>query len=150
VIQTAQEIIDHVTGGLHGTIVTGIERGVGSMLAIDLGPRPEGAPRAEWHLWVCLVDWRLRNDGGLLAGSADRPEAIDEAIQGLAGSTLRTIEFDATGDVTVAFDGLVLDLISTAAPGGDDDEWALFTPAGTVLSMGAGGQWRYGPSGTLR
>jgi hypothetical protein len=159
--------LDEAVAGLADHPSWNVQRGIGSFLMLEFGtPRLEVAAlgdirreiagrsrlvrqrhasvRGEWSLWIKDCAWSLSWIGHELAHSESSRTEIDRALAVLNGQIL--IAADIIGaDTSLTFDlGCALKTRPYDEPSRDDEQWLLFQPCGTVLTLSADGRLESG------
>jgi hypothetical protein len=133
---------------LFGQQAWGVALGEGSFITLEFGAsRPTTRPRerqhGEWHLWVYCCAWRLDENDDVIAASEDARTKLEAAVQRLNGLTLRAVDIRSPAfETMLTFDkGITLHLFPVFSE--LYEHWMLYTPDGSVLTIGPGTSWSY-------
>lgn len=99
----------------------------------------------EWHLWIYCCEWRILEDGRVIAHSEGSDGEIDKAVRRLDSQKLTAVAVaPATGASRLDFEG---DLILATSRMDETDHscenWMLNTPDGYWLSYRADGRYSW-------
>lgn len=134
----------------------GVRHGYGSFVTAEFGAPHlsvrEGNPsaireslrrrqitvRGEWHLWIYCCNWRYEEHGQVIAHSENSDAEIDHAVVRIDSQELQQMQVSsATGATSFLFEGG--GILHTTPYDSGEELWQVFTPAGAVLSIKAGG-----------
>lgn len=134
----------------------GVRHGYGSFVTAEFGAPHlsvrEGNPSAtreslrrrqitvcgEWHLWIYCCHWRYEENGQVIAQSDSPAAEIDRAVVRIDSQELLQVQVSsASGATSFLFEGG--GAFHTTPYDSGEELWQLFTPAGKVLSIKAGG-----------
>lgn len=137
-------VLTAIAGWL-GTRSWGARADQSGSLTIELGnslpPTRHGNVHGEWHLWASFCDWRIEQDGRVIAGSGDSEIRRQTAAQQLNGRLIQDIQLTAPVlDAAFSFEGgLALRLFCVHSE--EYESWQLFLPDNRVLIVGPGERW---------
>lgn len=158
--------IEKVFANLYGIPCWNVQQGHGSFVTFEFGtpslkigkvynrnPQDPNSharrlvyPRGDWHLWVYCCEWRIAQNGNVLAANESTRECIAHACTVLNGQALKEFVY-STEKGTSRF---LFDLGGKLNTGPYDDElleqWMLYCPDGSVLTYRSDGAFAYGPS----
>ena len=104
--------------------------------------------RGAWHLWIYCCHWKITREGILEAEDESTDHAIMHAAAFLDGQILDSVAVQSASATVFRFD--LGGTLSTHpyAEGGEDEQWLLYEPTGTVLSVRGDGKCFRGPGDT--
>jgi len=147
-----------------------VRHGHGSFLTLEFGqPRLEVSEHTEkarvgrrrrrvvavygdWHLWVYCCHWFVFRDGERVGYSEGTDASIGRAVRTLDGQRLTGVAVNQLpGRSVFTFDlGATLHTRPYSAPRTDPllEQWSLYEPGGTVLTLRGDGRCSRGPGDT--
>jgi hypothetical protein len=134
---------------LIGLKAWGVSLGTGSFITLEFGDalspdKDTGRQHGEWHLWIYCSTWRLEKENVILAGSEDSRLILDDAIKQLEGVVLRSVNIAAPAfDTVFEFEESMRLCVFPVSFHDDAEHWMLYTPDGSVLTLGPGISWSY-------
>jgi hypothetical protein len=153
----------------HGAFLT-LEFGEPSLeIEEPRAPKPGTLPRAArllrrrsvrvrgaWRLWVYCCHWQIvnRETGRILAHEESTRRTIEKAAFFLDGQALQRVAVSAHPSISMLhFDlgGTLITRALTTEDGdwdGTEEQWMLFEPSGSVLSLCGNGTYSYHPDNT--
>lgn len=162
-------LLEDVFAPLYRTPSWNVQKGHGSFLTFEFGapileteriveswPTPFGFNcrhrsafvHGEWHLWIYLCAWRMKQDGHVMAESDSDDLPVARACAVLNGQGLLSAVAPAAGTTIFRFDlGGCLECIRCPDFDPEDDLWRLYCPDRRVLSLRSDGQYRHESSG---
>ena len=109
------------------------------------------AVHGDWHLWIYCCEWRILEEGRVIAHSESPDAEIDKAVRRLDGQKLIGVRVAReTGASRIDFEG---DLILATSRMDEADpsyeNWMLATPDGYWLSYRADGRYSWHDGETM-
>ncbi len=131
-------------GDASGRLISA-RRGVGDEVLLRVRPSIGQAPD-DWRIGSQASDWVLASPSSIMAGAHASPEAIDAALDDLAGADVTRSEVtDNLALVVIFSDGRWLEvqgLVNDVNERDDDPPyWEVFTPTDEILRAGPGPIW---------
>jgi hypothetical protein len=142
-----RQAIAALADGLVGQRAWGVHLGFYDHVIIELGqPRPDttaGRPVGEWHLALRFCQWRVEENGQVLAGGDDSRKRRSQALRRLDNRTVEAVEVQTPAfDLSLRLSGnLMLHTFCVTTMHGYRS-WYLTLPNGQVLQIGPAGESR--------
>lgn len=125
-----------------------VQLGWGSFITFEFG-KPvakvgERRQHGEWHLWLYMCHWRIRQGAEVVIGSSDERDFIGEALDGVVWGDVIKADLGPALDISLLFSsGRQVETFACSAI--EENQWILYTPEGSAITVNGGSRFDVGP-----